>query len=110
MKSGAVLAMPTSIRRALVKLGSDLNIARRKRGLSVERMTQGAGISSSTLRRLEQGDPTVSIGALSMVLLVLGEQGRLSELVDLSTDTSGLLLDLDRLPRRIVERQSRGGL
>ena len=105
----AQTAMPSSVRRALRKLGADINIARRKRRVSLADMAQGSGVSLSTLRRLERGDPSVSLAALAMVLMVLGEARRLDGLLDVAGDDSGLLLDLATLPKRIVRKAGRGG-
>jgi len=51
--------------------------------------------------RIESGDPTVSLGALAMTLFALGEEERLSNLIDVATDDTGLLLDIENLPKRI---------
>ncbi len=106
MRSGSKDTMPISVQRVLKKLGADIKLARRKRGMSVERTTQATGISASTLNRLERGDPTIAIGSLAMVLLSLGETQRLSDILDISTDTFGLLSDIDRLPKRIIRKKS----
>jgi transcriptional regulator with XRE-family HTH domain len=108
MRSGAKEAMPSSVGRSLRKLGADINIARRKRALSVEHVMQAAGISAGTLRRLEAGEPTVSIGALAMVLLSLDLVDRLDGLVDVATDDTGLLLDIGKLPARVTAKAGRG--
>ena len=102
MKSGAETAMPFSVRRALTKLGTDVSVARRRRAMAVRRVTEAAGISAGTLRRIEKGDPSVSLGALAMVLLSLGEIARLEQLIPPADDGLGLALDINRLPKRIV--------
>ena len=100
----AQASMPSSVRRALQGLGENINIARRKRRISVDAMTQSSGVSTSTLRRLERGDPSVSLAALAMVLMALGESRRLAGLLDVADHTSGLMLDMARLPKRITRR------
>ncbi len=110
MKSGAEAVMPFSVRRALTKLGSDVSIARRRRMMAVRRVTEAAGISAGTLRRIEKGDPSVSLGALAMVLLSLGEISRLEALLPPAEDHLGLALDIDRLPTRIVAGSKADGL
>ncbi len=108
MRSGAMEGMPTSVRRGLKKLGSDMNIARRKRRMSTARVSEAAGISAGTLRRLERGDASVSLGALAMVLLALGEDHRLATLIDVARDQVGLMLDVEALPKRITSASSGG--
>lgn len=110
MKSGAEAAMPLIVRRALTKLGADMSIARRRRAMPVRRVTEAAGISAGTLRRIEKGDPSVSLGAFAMVLLSLGEISRLDALIPPAEDHLGLALDIDRLPKRITARGKVDGL
>lgn len=110
MKSGAETVMPFSVRRALAKLGTDVSIARRRRAMPVRRVTEAAGISAGTLRRIERGDPSVSLGALAMVLLSLGEVSRLEGLMPPAEDHLGLALDIDRLPTRVTTSRKAQGL
>jgi transcriptional regulator with XRE-family HTH domain len=85
----------------LKKLGSDISIARRKRNLSVEMMCERAVISKQTFQRVESGDPSVSLGALAMCLFALGEEHKLQDLLDVASDDTGLLSDIENLPKRI---------
>lgn len=72
------------------------------------RLAEGAGLNVGTVRRLEQGHPSVSLGALAMVFLVLGETGRLGSLLDLTQDHLGLALSVESLPQRVrVKKHSR---
>ena len=59
------------------------------------------GVSVSTLRAVESGDPGVSIGTFAMALLALGMLPRLEELADIAEDDIGLLMDIESLPRRV---------
>lgn len=90
-----------SVRRELKKLGEDLSIARRRRRMTQERVAEGAGLDTGTVRRLEQGHPSVSLGSLAMVLLVLGEQGRLARFLDAGNDDLGIALSIEALPKRV---------
>ena len=63
------------------------------------------GVSQGTVARLEKGEPGVGLGSVAMALLALGELGRLGDLLDVSRDDTGLMLDLDSLPRRIRRRR-----
>ena len=101
MKSGTNDILPVQVRRSLVKLGSDLSIARRKRHLTVAMMCERTGVSKSTWQRVEKGDPTVAMGAYAQALFVLGLGTPLAELADQRTDEQGLLLDAERLPKRV---------
>ena len=105
MKSLATSTMPRAARRALAKLGADIAIARKKRRISTVSMAERAFVSRSTYAKIEKGDPTVSIGAYATVLAILGLVDGVSELADRGSDSLGLDLDEDRLPKRIVQRR-----
>ncbi|MCY4629203.1 MAG: helix-turn-helix transcriptional regulator [Acidobacteria bacterium] len=90
-----------SAARALRSLGRDLRIARKKRRMPMSDFAERMGVSLGTLTRLETGEPGVSLGAFAMALLALGELRRLDEVLDVSRDDTGLLLDVAALPQRI---------
>jgi transcriptional regulator with XRE-family HTH domain len=99
-------ALPVPVRTALRKLGADLRDARLRRRISTAIMAQRALISRMTLHKIERGDPTVSMGAYATVLFVLGMTERLVELADVRFDSLGMLLDEERLPKRIRSRST----
>jgi transcriptional regulator with XRE-family HTH domain len=100
-------ALPTSVQRALRKLGQDISAARRRRRLSVALMAERAFISRNTLGRIEKGDAGVSMGIYASVLFVLGMADRLGDLADAASDQIGLSLEEERLPRRIRTAQAK---
>lgn len=101
MRSTVADVLPPAVRRSLAKFGSDLALARRKRKLTSAMMAERVGLAKSTYLRVEKGDPTVSLGAYAMALFVLGFGTALGDLVDPRRDDQGLLLDAQRLPRRV---------
>lgn len=101
----AVKVGSLNARRALKSLGDNLRTARLKRRISVKDFAERAGVSESTVMRLEKGDDGVSIGTLAMACLVLGEIDRISDLIDPGSDDTGLLLDRQSLPKRIDRRR-----
>ena len=105
MKTDPNSRYPLAVRRDLVGVGENLKTARRKRRMAIADVTAAAGISADTLRRLEKGDPGVSLGAFSMVLLALGERHRLKGFLDIATDDTGLLIDASKLPKRVRRRK-----
>ena len=92
---------PPSVQRALRGLGRDIQIARKKRRLPVADFAARMGVSQGTVVRLERGEPGVGLGSVAMAFLALGELRRLGNLLDVSRDDTGLMLDLDSLPQRI---------
>jgi len=102
MKSSrAQQALPLPVTRALRKLGGDISVARRRRGISTSLMAERAFISRTTLVRAEKGDPGVSLGIYASILFVLGLTDRLADMADPSGDPAGQTLEEDRLPKRI---------
>jgi len=64
-------------------------------------MAERAFITRQTLRKVERGDPGVSLGIYASVLFVLGLTDRLSALVDPSQDSLGQDLAEESLPKRV---------
>ena len=108
MRTNPKSRLPLAIRRDLVRLGENLRLARLKRRMSIADVAAAASISADTLRRLESGDPGVSLATFSMVLLALGERSRLSNFLDMATDDTGLIVDAARLPKRGRRRKGEG--
>jgi DNA-binding XRE family transcriptional regulator len=106
MKSAVTDVLPPRVRRSLAKLGGDLSTARKKRNLTVMMMAERLGVAKSTYLRVEKGDPTVSMGVYAMALFALGFGDLLGEIVDPRRDDQGLLLDIERLPKRVRVKKS----
>ena len=100
---------PPSVQRVLRGLGRDIRIARKKRRMPVADFAVRMGVSQGTLARLERGEAGVSLGALAMALLALGELSRREGMLDVATDDAGLLLDIDSLPQRIRSPKAGSG-
>lgn len=93
--------LPIPVISALRKLGQDINNARRRRRITAQLMAQRAGLSRSTIGKIEKGDPTTSMGSYGAVLFVLGMEKRLSDLVDSMHDLVGRRLEDENLPQRV---------
>lgn len=97
----AQAALPIPVRRALKKVGADIADARKRRRLTAALVAERALISRGTLRRIESGDPGVSLGNVATVLFVLGLAGRFAELVDVTADPYLPTAEAERLPQRV---------
>jgi len=93
--------LPLPVRRALRKLGGDIRDARLRRRIPTKLMAERASISRTTLNKVEKGEPGVSLGIYATVLFVLGLHDRVADLADVRTDTVGLELEAEKLPKRI---------
>ncbi len=107
MRSSVLDVLPPAVKRSLSKFGNDLTTARRKRGLTTRAVAERMGVSKNTYLRAEKGDPGVGLGVYAMALFVLGFGSPLGTLIDVSRDDTGLLLDEDRLPKRVRMKKPR---
>lgn len=104
MKTRATNTLPRAARQALVKLGEDIAVARKKRRISTVSMAERAFISRGTLYKVEKGDPSVSMGIYATVLSILGLIEGLGHAADRRTDSLGLDIEEDRLPKKVQPR------
>lgn len=99
--------LPIPVIKVLQKLGQDINDARRRRRITAQLMAERAGLSRSTIGKIEKGDPTTSMGSYGAVLFVLGMEKRLGDLVDSMHDLVGRRLEDENLPKRVRIPQKR---
>ena len=71
MKSTVAETLPMRVRRSLAKLGADIALARRKRGLTVQMMAERLGVAKRTYLKIEKGDPSVALGTYAMAFNLL---------------------------------------
>ena len=106
MRSTVADTLPPKIKRALAKLGADIAIARKRRSLTTSMMAERIGVAKSTYLKIEKGCPTVSMGAYAMAFFALGFDVALGEILDAGRDDQGLLLDAERLPKRVRPKRT----
>jgi len=92
---------PLPVQRALLKLGADLSLARRRRHISQASLAERMGASLSTVRRMEKGDARVPIHFFARALHLFGELQALEHLLDTPKDEIGLALMDEQLPKRV---------
>ncbi len=104
---GAPLPLP--VERAILKLGGDISLARRRRHISQESLAERMGASLSTVRRMEKGDIRVPIHFFARAMYVFGEIQALEDLLDTSKDDIGLILMDEQLPKRVRRKSGSTG-
>ncbi len=87
----SAVVFPNS-RRVLERLGENIKLARKRRGYTQILISERTGLSRLTIRKIEHGDPGVSIGHYLAVLGVLN-------LADDFTDVA----DDDKLGRKLQD-------
>lgn len=65
--------------RALTTLGENIKLARLRRKLSLQQVSERANIGRNTLISIEKGAPSVGIGYYAQVLFVLGLEKDLAQ-------------------------------
>lgn len=101
MRSLSVANTPIKVKQSLEKMGAFIRIARKRRRLPLSECVARAQTSILTLRKIECGDPSVSMGTVMGVLWVLGLMESVDSRFDPSLDKAGLVLEEQRLPTRI---------
>ena len=69
---GVAIMISPQIKRILAELGENIKLARLRRKLSTQQVSERAGISRPTLSAIEKGKPNVSLGSYVQVLFILG--------------------------------------
>ena len=64
---------------ALKRLGENIKLARRRRGITSVLMAKRSAMSLMTLREIERGSPKVAMGNYMSVLFCLGMQDDMAE-------------------------------
>ncbi|MFS4467473.1 helix-turn-helix transcriptional regulator [Maribacter sp. 2210JD10-5] len=77
-------------------IGENIKLARKRRKLTTEQVSERAGIHRATLHRIENGDPAVAIGIYFNVLRVLNLEGDFSKIAQ-DDELGRKLQDLDLL-------------
>ena len=105
MKVKKTVLLP-SLQKVLSEFGENIKLARLRRKLSTEQVSERANISRSTLWLIEKGTPGVAMGTYLQVLFVLGLEKDFLQVG--SDDTLGRklqdteLLVKERAPKRTI--------
>lgn len=68
------------------KLGENIRIARKRRGMSLSELSAKSSVSRTVLGRIEEGDPSVGFGKILNVLEALGLLTGLSDIASPDLD------------------------
>ena len=82
---------------ALKRLGENIELARRRRGVTSALMAERADMSLMTLRAIERGSPKVAMGNYMSVLFCLGMQDDIAQVA--AADVQGRDIQDARLLR-----------
>lgn len=95
MNSKKTILLP-KYQKIFEQVGENIKLARKRRKLTTEQVSERAGIHRATLYRIEKGDPAVSIGLYFNVFRVLNLQDDFLKLA-VDDEFGRKLQDLDLL-------------
>lgn len=96
-RSNAAEMLPSPVELALKNLGENLKVARKRRRETMESFAQRMQVSVPTLRKMEAGDPTVSMSVYAMGMWLIGRLQFLPEIADPANDETALALELKNM-------------
>lgn len=94
-------AIPFRTRQTAKDMGQSVRDWRRLQGLKSDELADMAGVSRSTLSRLENGDPSVSLATFINVCNVFAVTDRLVDAVDPYETDYGRARSSQELPQRV---------
>jgi len=108
--SKGVAGLPESVLKSLRRSGENIRIARKKRRMPLKEMSNRTMVSIPTLRKVESGEPSVSIGIFLQVLWVLQLHSDFESITDPDKDVIGKRLEEKRLPKRVRQTKTKKDL
>ena len=90
----------------LKTLGEQIRLARLRRNLSVNLISERAGISRATLWKVEKGNPAVAMGIYAAVLHALNNMDKDLLLVAKDDEFGRQLQDLELITRKRATRRT----
>ncbi len=93
-------------KKFILQAGRNLRIARKRRKKTISEVAEMVGVSVSTIKRVESGDPSVKFG----VYLAIAEAFQLAGSVRFAepeSDAIGMALEKQRMPQRIRKKKDK---
>ncbi len=95
-------APPHPVEQALKTLGANLRVARLRRNLSLQEISEKIGVSRRVVADAERGKPSTGVAVYVALLWALGLVEQLADVASPASDEEGMTLSLAR-------ERSRGG-
>ena len=97
--SNVKVMLPAMVERNLIQLGEHIRIARKRRKQSLALWAERMQVSIPTLRRVEAGDPAVSVATYATALWLIGRVQLLGEIANPAKDELALMQELKSLTK-----------
>lgn len=101
MKKDVQASLLPSVRDPLLRLGQFVRLARQSRRWTIDEAAQRVMVSPATIKRLEAGDPAVSMGAWANTLAQFGLLEKIVEAAAPAQDALGEALRSQRVVKRV---------
>ena len=90
----------------ILQVGRNLRTARKRRKKTISEVAEMVGVSPSTIKRVEAGDPSVKFGIYLAIIEVfqLEDSVRFAEP---ESDAIGMTLEKQRMPQRIRKKKDK---
>lgn len=98
--SSAIRSFPAATAQAVRRLGADLATARKRRKQSMAEWAARLQVSVPTLRRMEAGDPSVSMGVYATALWLIQRHDALAHVAEPQSDLAALEVEIRRAEAR----------
>jgi transcriptional regulator with XRE-family HTH domain len=103
-KSDKDFVFSPAIADQIKALGANLKRARVRRRITQQQLADRAFVSRQLIVKIEQGNPSVSLGVLAQVLWCFGLLDDMAALANPDTDKHGKWLEEKELPKRVKKR------
>ena len=103
MKKAAYSILPGT-EEILATVGEQIKLARLRRGLSAELVSERAGISRASLWKVEKGEPSVAMGIYAAVLHALNNLDKDLLLIARDDELGRQLQDLNLITKKRAPR------
>lgn len=104
MKKDVQASLLPSVRDPLLRLGQFARLSRQSRRWTIDETAQRVMVSPATIKRLEAGDPSVSMGTWANTLAQFGLLEKLVAAAAPANDTLGEALRLQDKVQRVRKR------
>lgn len=106
-KTLGTTALPDKVQVAIQKLGMDIKLARQRRIMTQEVLAKNMFVTAKTVRRVEAGDPGVSLGVYASALFVLGFADRLAQIAAPEADQFANWQQRHNMPKRVRQKKDK---
>lgn len=106
MKKAEYNLMPKT-KKILSTMGEQIKLARLRRDIPLELVAERAGISRTTVWKIEKGDPSVAMGMYAAVLMVLNGMDKDLLLIAKDDVLGRTLQDLNLQPSKRAKRRNK---